>query len=311
MSERQPSSRPKKKVTDEPTQEEAAKKKLHGFLSDLLKFGCLKGFKYFTMYMRGREELLVRVQNEQICSGHNLPKCHGNSFDDEEDSSSDSFPNKKGLPRNSESFVMSRDTQRSLSGFKFLAIGLPPASPCSTEISPIDFETTLFLVATYARYKSPYVWVRGNHERLIKLSECDTDEQELIKDSPLSLRTVKDWSTKDIKVWDIIAEIVRVNVTPPPRNPFAVDHAYFDTLLPEECIIATGAMAFFLQKLLLKDHSYNAKLSDDLHEVTKRHFQALQSLVCKTSVLNSEDETRRDLTGTNIKFRNQTNVYNR
>ena len=56
-----------------------------------------------------------------------------------------------------------------------------------------------------------------------------------------------------------MAEIVRINVIPCPRNPFAVDHGYFDTLTTEECILATGAMAYFLQRVLLAgDHSYNS-----------------------------------------------------
>ena len=65
-------------------------------------------------------------------------------------------------------------------------------------------------------------------------------------------------SILDIKIWDIIGEIVRINVQPQPRNPFAVDHSYFDTLSHEECIIATGAMVEFLQRVLKKEHSYNS-----------------------------------------------------
>ncbi|KAJ1497632.1 hypothetical protein HMI54_013468, partial [Coelomomyces lativittatus] len=38
--------------------------KLGAFLSDCLFVGCLKGFKYFEVYLRGREELLVRVYNQ-------------------------------------------------------------------------------------------------------------------------------------------------------------------------------------------------------------------------------------------------------
>ncbi len=68
----------------------------------------------------------------------------------------------------------------------------------------------------------------------------------------------------------MVAEVVRVNVVPSPRNPFAVDHAFFDTLCPEERIIATGAMIYFLQRLLNEEHSYNSKGREDLENVKLR-----------------------------------------
>jgi hypothetical protein len=39
------------------------KKKLQAFLSEMLKLGTVKGFKYFAMYMRGREEMVLSVLN--------------------------------------------------------------------------------------------------------------------------------------------------------------------------------------------------------------------------------------------------------
>lgn len=38
---------------------------------------------------------------------------------------------------------------------------------CRRILQPDD-ESTIFLVAGYARYACPYVWVRSNHERLTK-----------------------------------------------------------------------------------------------------------------------------------------------
>ena len=38
--------------------------------------------------------------------------------------------------------------------------------------------------------------VRTNHDRLIRLSDVDSSEQSVVKDSPLKLRTILDWSTK-------------------------------------------------------------------------------------------------------------------
>jgi len=34
---------------------------LDDFYKDCLRFGCLKCFKHFSLYLRGREELLVTV----------------------------------------------------------------------------------------------------------------------------------------------------------------------------------------------------------------------------------------------------------
>eukprot|EP01111_Echinosteliopsis_oligospora_P006492 TRINITY_DN2065_c1_g1_i1.p1 TRINITY_DN2065_c1_g1~~TRINITY_DN2065_c1_g1_i1.p1 ORF type:complete len:233 (-),score=57.99 TRINITY_DN2065_c1_g1_i1:28-726(-) len=42
--------------------------KLTSFLRECLLFGCLKGFKHFTVYPRGREELLVHVISRPLTS---------------------------------------------------------------------------------------------------------------------------------------------------------------------------------------------------------------------------------------------------
>lgn len=53
----------------------------------------------------------------------------------------------------------------------------------------------------------------------------------------------------DIRLWDIIAEIISLTHPPPPANPFEVDMYYFDTLPLEECVTSTGAMVDFLQRV--------------------------------------------------------------
>jgi hypothetical protein len=61
-------------------------------------------------------------------------------------------------------------------------------------------------------------------------------------------------------VWDIIAELVAICTIPAPKDPFAVDYSYFDTLPLAESVLATGAMVNFLQKVLeTGDHLYNTK----------------------------------------------------
>lgn len=58
-----------------------------------------------------------------------------------------------------------------------------------------DEKSTLFLIAAYARYNCPYVWVRSNHERLVSFTGGGDDESKL-KDSPLKLKTTTAWKQK-------------------------------------------------------------------------------------------------------------------
>ena len=64
----------------------------------------------------------------------------------------------------------------------------------------------------------------------------------------------------DTKLWDIMAEVVKLCMYPSPLNPFAVDFKYFEGLPLAQRVIATGAMAHFLQKVVASgDHAYNAR----------------------------------------------------
>ena len=49
-------------------QEALLKKKLQSFLAEMLRMGTVKGFKYFAMYMRGREEMVLSVLNQPLVS---------------------------------------------------------------------------------------------------------------------------------------------------------------------------------------------------------------------------------------------------
>ena len=56
-----------------------------------------------------------------------------------------------------------------------------------------------------------------------------------------------------------MAEIIRINVQPCPRNPFDIDYEYFDELSNQERFLETGAMIHFLQRVLLFGHrSYHS-----------------------------------------------------
>ena len=57
-----------------------------------------------------------------------------------------------------------------------------------------------------------------------------------------------------------MADIIRINVQPCPRNPFTIDYEYFDELSNQERFLETGAMIHFLQRVLLSGHrSYHSR----------------------------------------------------
>ncbi|XP_071950360.1 uncharacterized protein [Antedon mediterranea] len=250
--------------------EKAVKKRLSMFLGEALKFGCLKGFKYFSCYMRGREEMICKVLNEPLTPRSMSPT---NANQEITYSGSGSF-NSTDMPFDQTSLMLSQNTQKKLSGYGYMDVGLPPASPSEREIAPTDDGSTLFLLAGYARYSCPYVWVRNNHERLVTLAK---DNERFSKDSPLKLKSTTAWNDKDVQVWDIVAELVKINTLPVPRNPFAVDTNYFDMLDLEERFLSTGAMVNFLQKVLDHgaDKGYSGLVTEDLRELSKRHFKDL------------------------------------
>ncbi|ORZ39915.1 hypothetical protein BCR44DRAFT_1458048 [Catenaria anguillulae PL171] len=178
-----------------------------------------KGFKYFELYLRGREELLLRVYNDPEATNNTVSK-----------------PNTVILAR-SQLAWQSTDA-------------LPPASPCDREMEK-DTSKTAFLIAAYAKYKFPLVWLRTNHAKLARFT--DTSKE----DYPVKLDTVNAWKTNDsIHLSDIIAEIVFLAVTPPPHNPFAINHSVYDTLPIEESLVCVSAMLDFLNKVYLSSVPY-------------------------------------------------------
>lgn len=180
----------------------------------------------------------------------------------------------KALPRNEDSLILSSRTQKRLSGYGYMNVGLPPASPSDREIMPMDDESTLFLLAGYARYSCPYVWVRSNHERLVR-----TGDGETARDSPLKLKSTALWGSEDIRLWDILEELVMMNTEPQPANPFAIDLPYFQSLGGLDAILATSAMIHFLQRVLDSGHhGFDDAILADIRQLTAMHFDMAYSM---------------------------------
>ncbi|WAR27876.1 hypothetical protein MAR_013580, partial [Mya arenaria] len=104
------------------SQEEASlKKKLQGFLTEMLKLGTVKGFKHFAMYMRGREEMVLSVVNTPQALSSSLPS---NPVSIQSDH------------RKMRSLMLSMRSQVILSTHGVKDVGLPPASPSEEESLP-------------------------------------------------------------------------------------------------------------------------------------------------------------------------------
>ncbi|KAF9583184.1 hypothetical protein BGW38_010070, partial [Lunasporangiospora selenospora] len=238
------------------TQSETAR--LSTFLSECLLVGTLKGFYYFEVYLRGREELLLQVYNDsKTSSSTNSP------------ASSSTQPNSFSLAKARSSNILSTRTLRSLKQYS-QSTQPPPQSPIDSDLEKDESRAT-FLIAGYPRYKCPYVWLRSNHKKLIQNSH----EQKIDANDPLKLSTISSWRTNDVRLWDIIAEIITFSLSPSPVNPFRINHAYFAGLPLEECVVATGAMMGFLQKVYMKDTPYT---DADIKQLQRLHFTLYDEL---------------------------------
>lgn len=233
------------------------------FLADCLSVGCLKGFKHFEVYLRGREELLLRVyiDNKNTTQSNLSNRSSYNS-------------NSLSLAKSQSNAVFSPKTRRTLSnGSDFMNLVLPPSSPLDKDLEK-DETNHVFLIAGYARYKCPYVWLRSNHKRLIQLQ----GDQKLETDNPLKLDTIAAWKTKDIRLWNIIAEVITLCLEPAPENPFEIIHSYYNSLPLEEMAVSTGAMINFLQKVYLMDTTYADKVFEDIKILQQRHFASFDEM---------------------------------
>uniref|UniRef100_A0A8C3ADC4 Si:dkey-19b23.7 n=1 Tax=Cyclopterus lumpus TaxID=8103 RepID=A0A8C3ADC4_CYCLU len=191
--------------------EREQRRKLQHFLSDLALLGSLQGFKYFQPWLRGKEELLLTVVNEDLTPPHWTPP-------------------------------LSLCVLREPSGAEHLL----PASPSEREIAVPEVNCTLFLLAGYVKYGRPYAWIRSNHERLVNIGGTDS----MVKDTPMKLKSIADWQ-KGIRVWDVISELVCLCTVPSPSNPFALDVRYIKSLPLPDRFLVTGALLNFLEIFLV------------------------------------------------------------
>lgn len=263
-------------------------RKLQIFLTDLALLGSLQGFKYFQPWLRGKEELLLTVVNEDMgwrspgfvvsaasssSSSSSTASSSSSTFSLASDGSSP-LPQEPGarmlLPSTLHTQKAKPLTNRDQSSEPHLL----PASPSEGEIAVPEVNCTLFLLAGYAKYGHPYAWIRSNHERLVNIGGTDT----LVKDTPLKLKSITEWQTQGVRVWDIVNELVCLCTIPCPSNPIALDMHYLNSLPLAERFLVSGALLNFLEMYAIHgnhDELHYDKVLEEVKILRRLHFQTL------------------------------------
>ncbi|XP_029310372.1 uncharacterized protein LOC115023492 [Cottoperca gobio] len=274
--------------------EREQRRKLHHFLSDLALLGSLQGFKYFQPWLRGKEELLLTVVNEDLgwrspgfvvsrASSHSsTSSCNSSDVSPSSSSpsldsrSSSPLPGEPASPRDPPSHTPTR-TQPQIVSDPSREEHLLPASPSEREIAVPEVNCTLFLLAGYVKYGRPYAWIRSNHERLVNIGGTDS----MVKDTPMKLKSIADWQTRGIRVWDVISELVCLCTVPSPSNPFALDMRYIKSLPLPDRFLVTGALLNFLEMYVIygnRDELHYDKVVEEVKPLRRLHVQFLLEL---------------------------------
>lgn len=132
----------------------------------------------------------------------------------------------------------------------------------------------MFLVAGYVKYGRPYAWIRSNHERLVNIGGTDS----MVRDTPMKLKSISDWQTQGIRVWDVVSELVSLCTVPSPSNPFALDLRYIKSLPLPDRFLVTGALLNFLEMYIVygnRDELHYDKVVEEVKPLRRLHVRSL------------------------------------
>ncbi|XP_050969745.1 uncharacterized protein si:dkey-19b23.7 isoform X2 [Labeo rohita] len=266
--------------------EQEQRTRLQHFLSELAILGSLQGFHYFQPWLRGREELLLTVVNDDlrwrspgfavsVASNFTSSTC-SSSYSLDSDYASSPLTGEGPLPQEIQE---TPDATQQQTPSRNVDSHLLPASPSEREIAVPEMNCTLFLLAGYAKYGQPYAWIRSNHERLVNVGGTDT----LVKDTPMKLKSITDWvsTSQGTHVWDVVSELVGLCTMPPPDNPFSLDMRYLQTLSLPERFLVTGALLNFLEMIVVqgsREEPFYDLVVEELKPLRRLHFQSLSEV---------------------------------
>ncbi|XP_056317188.1 uncharacterized protein si:dkey-19b23.7 [Danio aesculapii] len=267
-------------------QEQQQRTKLQHFLSELAILGSLQGFQYFQPWLRGREELLLTVVNDDLrwrspgfpvsVASTFTSSTFSSSYSLDSDYASSPLAGEEPVPQQQQQTPEATPQQ---TPSRNVDSHLLPASPSEREIAVPEINCTLFLLAGYAKYGQPYAWIRSNHERLVNVGGTDT----LVKDTPMKLKSITDWlsSPQGTHVWDVVSELVGLCTMPPPDNPFTLDMRYLQTLSLPERFLVTGALLNFLEMIVVqgsREEPFYDLVVAELKPLRQLHFQSLSEI---------------------------------
>ncbi|KAI7823944.1 hypothetical protein BX661DRAFT_172567 [Kickxella alabastrina] len=227
--------------------------RLSQFMADCMSVGALRGFQYFSVHIRSREEILLRVFRAAAPTTDQTPISSSTIYD--------SIDRIQATEESKHIIAAARDT-----------MDMP--ADLSDQALEADTQGINFLIAGYPRYKCPYVWLRTDHQELIAVAE----NQDLEKDVPLRLESIDCWRQFDIRPWDVLVEVICTALKPPPENPFAIEYAYFDQITVEERVVSTGAMLEFLRRVYLRHYFFSDIVLADIKRLQHLHFRDINTL---------------------------------
>jgi hypothetical protein len=76
------------------------------------------------------------------------------------------------------------------------------------------------------------------------------------KDNPIKLDSIDEWKTRDVKISEIIEEVLKKTWSVEKSNPFAIDHEALNTLPIQRSMILSVALVNFLKKVLSRNPAY-------------------------------------------------------
>lgn len=258
------------KKTNSPKQSESKKnlrEKLSTAIKDSLSLGCLRGFEYFDLFSRGKEELVITIQKQHTIS-RNGPR----------------DANQEG--------------------------------------------SYLFLLGSYQKYRSPFVWTLFDQAESIlppniyipppptasePSSSQNTSSPNPLKNSvanefPLNLETTLLWGNQDVRLWQIIHELLRVVIKPPKKNLFQIDFNYIMSLPAMEQSLSCASLISFLRGVIedltkpkiaramsLQNLDQTIDLESiflDLERLTYQHFYCLSLMFEEPNISYNESDER-------------------